>query len=105
MNREAGKDRAPMLADLRESGSIEQDADVVILLDDPSKRLDENNKVKQYEDDAVSEADVSPDLDPRNNKKIKVIVAKQRNGQTGAFDMLFRACYVSFEDIEKRQGL
>ncbi len=105
VNRDAGKDRAPMLSDLRESGSIEQDADVVLLLDDPSKRLDENNKVKQYEEDAAAEAEGSADLDPRNNRKIKVIVAKQRNGQTGAFDMLFRSCYVSFEDIEKRQGL
>lgn len=93
VNREAGKDRQPILADLRESGSIEQDADIVILLDDPSKRLDENSKVGDYEEEGQDSAD---------NRKIKVIVAKQRNGKTGAFNMLFRSNFVSFVEIEKR---
>jgi len=96
VNREAGKDRPPILADLRESGSIEQDADIVMLLDDPSKRLDENNKVEQYnEEDGVE----------RNVKPIKIIIAKQRNGKVGAFNMNFRSNYVSFVEIEKRPGL
>ena len=93
VNREGGKDRAPILADLRDSGSIEQDADLVILLDDPSKRLDENGKAK-YEDEETEEV-------PGRAKPLKVIIAKQRNGRTGAFNLKFVADYASFREIEK----
>lgn len=99
VNREAGKDRPPMLADLRESGSIEQDADVVMLLDDASKRLDENNKVAQYAEEQA------PDPNDRDNnshnRPIKIIIAKQRNGSTGAFDMMFKSNFVSFTEIDR----
>ncbi|MBP5551991.1 MAG: replicative DNA helicase [Spirochaetales bacterium] len=93
VNREGGKDRAPILADLRDSGSIEQDADLVILLDDPSKRLDENGKAK-YEEEETEEV-------PGRAKPLKVIIAKQRNGSTGAFNLNFVADYASFREIEK----
>ncbi|MCR4676715.1 MAG: replicative DNA helicase [Sphaerochaetaceae bacterium] len=105
VNRDAGKDRAPMLADLRESGAIEQDADVVILLDDPSKRLDENNKIAQYEEDdaELAEEAEAPKEKPSKNvsRVIKVIIAKQRNGSTGAVNLMFRANFVSFNEIER----
>ncbi len=94
VNREGGKDRAPILADLRDSGSIEQDADLVILLDDPSKRLDESGKAN-YDDDQEGEGG------GLKVKPLKVIIAKQRNGSTGAFTMNFIADYVSFKEIEK----
>lgn len=104
VNRDAAKDRAPMLSDLRESGAIEQDADVVILLDDASKRLDENNKIAQYEEedtDLGDEAEAKASENKKNNRTIKIIIAKQRNGSTGAFHLLFRSNYVSFNEIEK----
>ena len=100
VSRDAAKDRPPMLSDLRESGSIEQDADLVMLLDDASKRLDENNKIAQYDNDEESSEDGSSN--DKTNREIKVIIAKQRNGSTGAFNMMFRAKYVSFEEIERR---
>ncbi len=56
--------RKPSLSDLRDSGALEQDADVVLLLDSPARRS------KQ----------VSPDAPP---DAIDVIVAKQRNGPRG----------------------
>ncbi len=95
VNREGGKDRPPMLADLRDSGSIEQDADVVFLLDDPSKRLNEDGKIEQYEQTEETEPD-----EPRP-KKLKVIIAKQRNGRTGAFNLHFYADYMTFTEIER----
>lgn len=101
VNRDAAKDRPPMLSDLRESGSIEQDADLVILLDDASKRLDENNKIAQYDTEDIPEAN-NNDPDDKSNREIKIIIAKQRNGSTGAFNMLFRAKFVSFNEIERR---
>lgn len=103
VNRDAGKDRPPMLSDLRESGSIEQDADLVMLLDDESKRLDENNKIAQYETEDVQEANDSSE-DDKTNRQIKVIIAKQRNGATGGFNMLFRAKFVSFNELERRSS-
>ena len=93
VSREAGKDRGPILADLRDSGSIEQDADLVILLDDPSKRLDESGKAKYQEEDEEQASN--------KMRKLKVIIAKQRNGITGAFDLNFVAEYASFREIEK----
>jgi replicative DNA helicase len=68
LNREAEKDDVgmPKLAHLRESGAIEQDADVVMILSRPPKH----------------EAEEKPNL-------IRVHVAKQRNGPTGIVEMLF----------------
>ncbi len=97
VNREGGKDRPPMLADLRDSGSIEQDADIVFLLDDPSKRLNEDGKIEQYEE----EDEENNDSSAPKPKKLKVIIAKQRNGRTGAFTLNFFADYMTFREIEK----
>ena len=97
VNREGGKDRPPMLADLRDSGSIEQDADLVILLDDPSKRLNEEKKIAQYEDEPQ---DGEEQTDTRA-RPLKIIIAKQRNGSTGAFNLNFISDYVCFKEIER----
>ncbi|MBR2281934.1 MAG: replicative DNA helicase, partial [Spirochaetales bacterium] len=97
VNREGGKDRPPMLADLRDSGSIEQDADLVILLDDPSKRLDENGKIAQYEDEEGDDDSFSS----VKARPLKIIIAKQRNGSTGAFNLNFISDYVSFKEIDR----
>jgi replicative DNA helicase len=72
----------PGLADLRESGSIEQDADVVVLLhrDRPHDR-------------SGKEHDTVPD------NTTKVIIAKQRNGPTGAFNVKFVPETTRFENI------
>lgn len=59
LNRETERRKMPMLSDLRESGSLEQDADNVIFL-----HIDEAEKVKQFMID------------------VQVIIAKQRNGPT-----------------------
>lgn len=73
-------EKKPQLADLRESGSIEQDADVVMFL--------------YYETD-------SEDLLDTNKRPIKLYIAKHRNGPTGELDLLFRADRVRFYGIEK----
>ena len=72
-------DKKPMLSDLRESGSLEQDADMVILL----HRADAYDK----DSDRVGEADF--------------IVAKHRNGPTATISTVFQGHYSRFVDMQR----
>ncbi len=72
--------KKPQLSDLRESGSIEQDADVVMFL---------------YQEEE------SEDLLDQNKKLIKLFIAKHRNGPTGEIDLMFRGDRVKFYGVEK----
>ncbi|MBI5044523.1 MAG: replicative DNA helicase [Candidatus Levybacteria bacterium] len=72
-------ERKPQLADLRESGAIEQDADVVMFLYRPDVELDASSK----------------------NIPTKVLIAKHRNGPTGEIDLLFRGDRIRFYNVEK----
>ncbi|NQU95298.1 MAG: replicative DNA helicase [Candidatus Omnitrophica bacterium] len=76
---EQRSDRRPQLSDLRESGAIEQDADLVVLL------LREEYYTPTEENKGVAE----------------VIVAKQRNGPVGSFKLAFINEYTRFEDLAK----
>jgi replicative DNA helicase len=70
---EGRKDRRPILSDLRESGAIEQDADVVMLL----------YRESYYEKDT-------------ENDETEVIIAKHRNGETGTVKLSFLKEYTKF---------
>ena len=74
----------PQLSDLRESGSIEQDADIVLFLH-AEKPINEDTTKKVTQ------------------RKIKVLVAKNRQGMTGDFDLLFRGDYSSFEAYKEKK--
>lgn len=71
--------KVPSLADLRESGSLEQDADIVAFL---------------YRDDYYN-----PDSDKKNITEL--IVAKHRNGPTGSIELYFQKEYSKFESLDK----
>ncbi len=79
---EQRQDKRPMLSDIRESGSIEQDADIVAFL---------------YRDDYY---------DPESDKKnvVEVLIAKQRNGPTGKVELAFLKNYNKFVNLEIRHG-
>jgi replicative DNA helicase len=87
LNRELEKDksRKPRLSDLRESGAIEQDADVVGLLYKPNAGDDEDGA-------AAEEADGLP---------VNLLIAKQRNGPTGDINLTFLKNYTRFESAAK----
>ncbi len=72
------EERKPQLADLRESGAIEQDADVVMFINRP-------NFYKS-------------DLPEEDRAKAELIIAKQRNGPTGTLNFVFLARHTRFEE-------
>ncbi len=85
----------PMLSDLRESGSIEQDADVVVFI------YREEMYMRREEWEAMH-----PDrqADPFPQGKAQIIIAKHRNGPTGVVEVRFRDTISKFEDFEMPAG-
>ena len=78
----------PQLSDLRESGSIEQDADVVIFIFRERKAAEET--------EAEGEVD-------RRGVEVKLIIGKQRNGPTGDVPVVFMKPYAKFENMAHGQ--
>ena len=72
------EERKPQLADLRESGAIEQDADVVLFINRPNF--------------------YKTDLPEEDRAKAELIIAKQRNGPTGTLNFVFLARHTRFEE-------
>ncbi|HEY5536987.1 MAG TPA: replicative DNA helicase [Ignavibacteria bacterium] len=79
-----GKERRPQLSDLRESGAIEQDADVVIFIHRPIMGM------KMEKED--------PDYSTMS-RKAEVIIGKQRNGPVGDLELVFKYEYAKFENL------
>lgn len=78
---EQRQDKRPMMSDLRESGSIEQDADIVAFL---------------YRDDYY-------DKESESKNMIEIIIAKQRNGPTGTVTLAFKKEFNKFINVDWSQ--
>jgi replicative DNA helicase len=77
---ESRQDKRPMMSDIRESGSIEQDADIVAFL---------------YRDDYY-------DKESENQNIIEIIISKQRNGPVGTVELAFIKEYNKFVNLDRR---
>lgn len=88
LNRELEKDksRKPRLSDLRESGSIEQDADLVCLLYDPNRGEEDDASIAQ---------------EAQESKPVNLLIAKQRNGPTGDVQLTFLKGITRFESAAR----
>jgi replicative DNA helicase len=76
-----GKDQRPQLSDLRESGAIEQDADIVSFI---------------YREDKVKNPDEVP---PDKKNKAEIIIAKNRSGAVKSFELIFTPEYSKFDNL------
>ncbi len=99
---EQREDKRPQLADLRESGSIEQDADVVMFIyrdeyylmrEEPKRRTDESDQRYNERHEAWRQRC------EQMYGKAEVIVAKQRHGPTGIVRLAFEGQYTKFDNL------
>ncbi len=89
VSEQRGENSRPILSDLRESGAIEQDADVVMFLHR------EKGGYQQGDGGEAAAADASP---------TELIVAKQRNGPVGTVKLVFMRGYTKFEEASDRDA-
>jgi replicative DNA helicase len=104
---EMREDKRPQLSDLRESGSIEQDADVVMFVyreeyyhtrSEPTRRQDEpedkfNTRHQRWQERGEEVRNIA-----------EVLIAKQRHGPIGTVELHFDGQFTRFSDLEKRFG-
>ena len=97
---ESRDDKRPQLSDLRESGSIEQDADVVIFV----YREEYYLKNKQPREGTPEFATWLSEME-RAHGKAEVIIGKQRHGPTGTVELAFEGEYTRFSDLAQEDHL
>ena len=97
-------DKRPLLSDLRESGSIEQDADVVMFIYRESYYLQRNEPTRgpdETQESYQKKHDTWKDRNEEVFNKAELIVAKQRNGPTGKIELYFDDKFTKFLGIER----
>ena len=97
------EDRRPQLADLRESGTIEQDADAVMFVYRDEYYLAQHSpKQMAYDSEEKFQTQLDKwqrDMEAAHNKA-ELIIAKQRHGPTGKIDLFFEGEFTRFSDID-----
>lgn len=85
---ERRENKRPMLSDLRDSGSLEQDADIVMML-----------HRENYQAEPTGETAEAPGQDPAAPEPAELIIRKQRNGPTGTVNLHFHGKYARFAGV------
>ena len=95
-------DKRPILSDLRESGAIEQDADMVMFLyrekyynKDTATEVDNVNIPSKY----TQNSEETQKEDKSEMEKVELIIGKHRSGPTGTIELGFRPSYQQFVNV------
>ena len=102
---EQREDKRPQLADLRESGTIEQDSDVVIFIYRESYYLERLEPIKKPEEDEIKYNERMSrwqQLNEDSYNKAEIIIAKQRHGPIGSIKMHFDSNFTKFSDLSSK---
>ncbi len=89
---EGRENKRPMMADLRESGALEQDADIIIFI-----YRDVVYRLRKHDDE------LSDEVDDKDDNIAEIIVGKQRNGPTGTVKLAFLKEYTHFENMARME--
>jgi replicative DNA helicase len=104
---ESREDKRPQLSDLRESGTIEQDADCVMFVYRDDYYLKQREpKQMAFDSEDKFQAQMEKwkrDMEHVHNKA-EIIIAKQRHGPTGKIDLFFEAEFTRFADLDQTRG-
>lgn len=97
---ESRDDRRPQLSDLRESGSIEQDADIILFIyrDDIYKRKDQKARIAKAKKEG-KEAPKEAIIQEQEVEEAELIIGKHRNGPIGTIHLNMHTKYTRFTDI------
>ncbi|SFV50219.1 Replicative DNA helicase [hydrothermal vent metagenome] len=97
---ESRADKRPMLSDIRESGSIEQDADIILFVyrDDVYLYKEEKEREKQAKAEGK---EFIPTYVEKDEEEAEIIIGKQRNGPTGHVKLIFQKKLTRFVDASK----
>ena len=104
---ESREDKRPQLSDLRESGTIEQDADVVMFVyRDEYYMQQKEPKIIAFENEQkFHDAHQKWQSDMSNvYNKAELIIGKQRHGPTGKIDLFFESEFIRFADLDTVHG-
>jgi replicative DNA helicase len=100
---EQREDKHPQLSDLRESGTIEQDSDVVSFIYRQAYYLEREEPVQRQDeqtDKFAERHDRWQTLSDKMKNHAELIIAKQRHGPTGKVDLYFDGTYTRFADLD-----
>ena len=101
---ESRGDRRPTLSDLRESGSIEQDADIILFIyrDSYYKRKDAKENIERAKKEGKDIANIEIPKE-QEKEEVELIIGKHRNGPIGTIKVFFHTIYTYFVNIEKNE--
>jgi len=98
---EARNDKRPMLSDIRESGSIEQDADIILFVYRDDVYLYKEEKEREKAAKADGKEFVSQYVE-KEEEDAEIIIGKQRNGPTGHVKLVFQKKLTRFVDVQPK---